>query len=87
MRDLPTARYGLAAATLNGRVYAVGGFNSSGFLATVEEYTPPDSGVWVTRAAVPAPRGGPGVATALNGKLYVIGGNNGSSFNWAAGEY
>jgi Kelch motif len=38
---MPTARYLLAAATGgDGRIYAIGGFNGSGILNTVEAYRP-----------------------------------------------
>jgi N-acetylneuraminic acid mutarotase len=36
---MPTARQGLAAAVVNGSLYAIGGYNGS-YLSTVESYTP-----------------------------------------------
>ncbi len=36
---MPTARYALGVAVLNGVLYAVGGYNT-GYLATVEAYQP-----------------------------------------------
>ena len=34
---MPTARYELAAAAVNNKIYAIGGFNVA-YLSTVEEY-------------------------------------------------
>ena len=38
---MPTARQYLAAATINGKIYALGGYNGSSYLNTVEEYATP----------------------------------------------
>jgi N-acetylneuraminic acid mutarotase len=40
----PTARSGAAAATINGRLYVVGGYNSTGYLSTLEVFDPNASG-------------------------------------------
>jgi len=37
---MPTARYDLAAGTINGVLYAVGGAGNSGILNTVEAFAP-----------------------------------------------
>ncbi len=41
--DMPTARINLAASTVNGKIYAIGGSTKRGdapIFSTVEEYTP-----------------------------------------------
>src|SRR5207245_11365597 len=73
---LPTARQSLAVVALpNGKLYAVGGYNGSGYVSTVEEYDPATN-VWTAGAAMPTPRAGMGVA-AVGGRVYVLGGYNG----------
>jgi hypothetical protein len=37
---MPTPRQGLTSAAVNGKIYAIGGGNATGFLTTNEEYTP-----------------------------------------------
>ena len=75
---MPTARYGAAAVTVNGKIYAIGGsdfiggFSTAGFLNTVEVYDPL-SNAWGTAAPMPTVRY-LAAAAALNGKIYVIGG-------------
>jgi N-acetylneuraminic acid mutarotase len=70
---MPTTTSHLAAATLNGKIYAIGGTDTNGvLLSSVEIYdTTTDS--WSTGAPMPTAR--PGLtAAAVNGKIYAIGG-------------
>lgn len=69
------ARQGMAAATVNGKIYIIGGKAGSKNLSLVEEYDP-RTGLWQQKADMPTPRQG-AVAAAVNGKIYVIGGYNG----------
>src|SRR5216684_4515631 len=70
--SMPTARYGLGlAAASNGKLYAVGGYDGSTSLTTVEEYDPA-SNSWVTRAAMPTAHCCFGFVAASNGKLYAV---------------
>ncbi|HMP72166.1 MAG TPA: kelch repeat-containing protein, partial [Kiritimatiellia bacterium] len=70
---MPTARAGLAAAALNGQLYAIGGAGADGSpVATVESFDP-SNGAWVVRQALAPARSGH-LAVALNGKIYVLGG-------------
>lgn len=77
-----TTREGLAAATLNGKIYAIGGFGgnsgpygSNTYLGTVEVYDPATD-TWSAAADVPLPTGGDGLAAAtVSGKIYAMGGH------------
>lgn len=73
---MPTARGRLAMDSVNGRLYAVGGY--AGLLAqwvgTVEEYDP-QAGTWRARASLPTPRAHLSLAV-VNGQLLVAGGEN-----------
>ena len=60
-------------AVLDGKLYAVGGFNGDdGNLSSVERYDPA-VGAWEAVAPMALARFGAGVA-ALEGKLYALGG-------------
>jgi N-acetylneuraminic acid mutarotase len=73
---MPTARDHLAAATLSGKVFVVGGRvgSMSRNLATAEAYDPAIDR-WESRRPMPTPRGGIGVV-ALGGRLFVFGGED-----------
>jgi hypothetical protein len=70
---LPSARENLAAAVINGQIYAVGG--SATGPATTATLFVSDAAVnnWTAKASMPTPRSGLSAA-ALNGILYVAGG-------------
>jgi N-acetylneuraminic acid mutarotase len=63
--NMPTARDGSAATTLNGTIYVIGGYRS-GPLSTVEVYDP-SSNSWSTGANMPTARSDLSIA-AVNGK-------------------
>jgi len=65
--SMPTPRYGLAAAAVNGKIYAIGGSSSGGPRSTVEVYDP-GSNSWSTAASMPTARAGL-AAAAVNGKI------------------
>ena len=69
---MPTARESLAAAAVNGKIYAIGGGNSFGVLSTVEVYDPA-SNTWSTAASMRTARTELAAADA-NGLIYAIGG-------------
>jgi N-acetylneuraminic acid mutarotase len=80
MAPMPTARFLLAAATVNGKIYAIGGADGSiNYLNTVEVFDPASNN-WSAAPAMPTARAGL-AAVALNGKIYAIGGFNGSSLD------
>src|SRR5437016_14127153 len=63
--SMPTARFGLGVAAIDGVLYAVGGVsNTDDLLATVDEY---DSATdtWTTKAAMPTARWGQAAAEVL----------------------
>ena len=76
--SMPTQRLGLAAVTVNGRVYVVGGYpQANGAGSPVLEMFDPVSGAWSARA--PMPTGRRWLAAAVvNGKIYAIGGHAGT---------
>ena len=71
--SMPTARYGLAVATVANVIYAIGGTNGT-YLATNEAYDP-STNSWTTKTAMPTARGF--FAAAMVGNvIYAIGGSN-----------
>ncbi|MCR4321146.1 MAG: IPT/TIG domain-containing protein [Candidatus Brocadiaceae bacterium] len=75
---MPTARWDLAAATVNGKIYAIGGWDPQNerVLDKVEEYDPATN-VWTTKSPMPTARTGL-IAVAVNGEIYAFGGFDGS---------
>jgi N-acetylneuraminic acid mutarotase len=70
---MPTARTNLAAATVGGSIYAIGGSgNRGGVLNTLETYDT-STGAWTTAASMPTPRSDL-AAAVVNGIVYAIGG-------------
>ena len=68
------ARGGFSAVTLNGRIYAIGGYNETSLLLAVEEYSP-ETNSWTGKT--PLPTAGTTSSTLVSGsaggKLYVYG--------------
>jgi len=73
---MPTARSAPGVAVVNGKIYAIGGYNGS-YLSTNEEYDPATD-TWTTKASMPTPRSSFAIAVVQN-KIYVIGGKEGTS--------
>ena len=72
---MPTARYLLAAATVNGVIYAIGGGYSYSDTLTANEAYDPVTNSWSTKASMPTARQGLAAAT-VNGVIYAIGGGD-----------
>jgi len=72
---MPTARSGLGVAVVNGKIYAIGGLNDDGYLATCEEYDPATNS-WVAKKHMPTSRSNFAVIVVEN-KIYAIGGLTG----------
>ncbi|MDI6841145.1 MAG: FlgD immunoglobulin-like domain containing protein [bacterium] len=68
---MPTARCDAAIATVNNKIYVLGGF-AWDELTVVEEYDPA-YGTWVTKASMPYPTCGVGVSV-VGSKIYIMGG-------------
>lgn len=78
-------REDLAVVTVNGKIYAIGGYNGTHTLATVEEYDPiTDS--WQARSSMSIPRGWL-AATVVDNKIYAIGGWDGTDYLTTVEEY
>ncbi|MGH8928555.1 MAG: Kelch repeat-containing protein [Acidimicrobiia bacterium] len=74
LSDLPEPRHHSMAASLDGLVYLLGGFNASGFNPVTTAWAfDPATGAWTTIAELPEPVGA-GAAAVLDGLIYVAGG-------------
>ncbi|MCX5791690.1 MAG: hypothetical protein NTY45_05640, partial [Elusimicrobia bacterium] len=76
---MPTARRLVAAATVGGRLYAIGGHSSGVTVNTNEEYDPV-SNTWTTKTPMPTTRYKISVG-AINGKVYAVGGVDWNEWN------
>ena len=74
---MSTKRARVGVGTVNGKIYAVGGYDGSSDLATVEAYCP-QSNQWLSVPSMGTRRSCLGVAV-LNGLIYAIGGYDGAS--------
>jgi len=74
--SMPTTRFGLVAATVNGKIYAIGGFSSfhsegTKAVNTVEVYDP-ETNTWSTAVSMPKVASDLAAVT-VNEKIYLIG--------------
>jgi N-acetylneuraminic acid mutarotase len=74
--DIPTARTGLSAGAVEGKIYAIGGTAGPPWsgLRTVEVYDP-STDTWERKADMPTGRYNFSISV-VNGKIYAIGGSN-----------
>ena len=70
---MPTAKYSHAAAVLDGKIYASGGFTTSGDASDALEAYDPVANTWTTLASLSQARTSHASAV-VRGKLYVFGG-------------
>ena len=73
---MPTARYGLQANVIDGKIYLMGGVEEKGYdqgvqLLNVTEVYDPSSDTWATKSPMPNLEGY--VSAVVNNKIYVIG--------------
>jgi N-acetylneuraminic acid mutarotase len=79
LAPMPTARQELATAALNGKIYAIGGYNSSGMPTNIVEVYDPATNTWTS--AHPIPRAlHHNCAAVAAGKLYSFGGPSTQTF-------
>lgn len=74
---LPTAPHGAAVATLNGKIYIIGGAYGSTAISTVQIYDPVKNNV-SSFTNLTASRYQSGAAV-VNGQLYIVGGSTGAT--------
>lgn len=77
--ELNIARRNCAGTSIDGRVYAIGGFDGMGLLSSVEAYDPRMKN-WVEVAPMSVPRSSASAA-AVDGKIFLIGGSSGQRLN------
>jgi N-acetylneuraminic acid mutarotase len=71
--DLPTARSGLGAAVIHGRIHVLGGEDLAGKVFSDHEVFDPATGAWTAESPLPTARHGL-LVTMESENLYVIGG-------------
>jgi len=79
--DIPTARFGLAACVVDGRIYVSGGgtkWREPADVPTVEVYDPATD-TWTQASDMPRPKLGH-TASVVAGKMYIVGGSNSAIF-------
>lgn len=70
---MPTARGGIRAEVINGKIYIAGGMNASGDSVAILEIYDPVTNTWASASNMSEPRDNAGTAV-IDGKLYVVGG-------------
>ena len=75
---MPTARFDLRVAVVDGKIYALGGYNAEWKALTVNEMYDPATNTWTTKAPMPTLRADFAIAVYEN-KIYCIGGNIGGA--------
>jgi N-acetylneuraminic acid mutarotase len=72
LESMPTERYWLGVAVVNGKIYAIGGYSNGGVVGTNEMYDP-ETNTWTTKEPMPTARAAFGIAVYQN-KIHVMGG-------------
>jgi N-acetylneuraminic acid mutarotase len=75
LAPIPTARRGLGVAVVEGKIYAIGGYNSTGHYLGTNEMYDSATDTWNSRASMPTPRTDFAIAVYKN-KIYCISGKN-----------
>jgi N-acetylneuraminic acid mutarotase len=77
---MPTARFSMGSAVVDGKIYVIGGYQTEGTPISVVEVYDPFTDSWDTKTPMPTARGTLGCAVA-DGKIYAIGGGVVGSVN------
>ncbi len=80
---MPTARSGLAMATVDGKIYCIGGNTGGGGNPGTNEMYNPETDIWTTKAPMPTHRSYFAIAVYQD-KIYCIGGLDGHFSNTQA---
>ncbi len=78
--SLPTARYRMACAATDCRIYAIGGYDSDDMATNRVEIFDLTTGTWSSGANKPTVSAN-SAAAALNGRIYVLGGYDPDSYD------
>ena len=76
LAKMSTARYGLGLAAVDGKIYAIGGYDGGSVLDSVEAYDP-QLGAWALVASMSGKRHCH-ASVVLDGKIYAMGGHDGA---------
>jgi len=80
LAPMPSSRDDMGvSATLDGRLYLIGGENSSGAKLTLVQAYLPGTNSWSTLTPMPIARDDLAAVTVSDGTIYAVGGNNGTS--------
>ena len=75
--NMPTAREELTSSVVNGKIYVIGGMNTSGDAVSNNEEYNPSTNTWTTKTNISSNRFSL-TSSAVNGKIYCIGGYGGT---------
>jgi len=79
LTDMNTARRDFGLISVDNFLYAIGGYDGSKYLSSIEVFNP-ETNQWSFKTSMNTPRSKFGIVT-VNGRIYVIGGYNGSELN------
>ena len=80
LAPMQQARSSLGVATVNGKIYAIGGYVDNGVVTSVNEEYDPTTDTWNFKRSMPTPRAKFATAVYKN-KIYCIGGTDGEGVN------
>jgi N-acetylneuraminic acid mutarotase len=72
LESMPTERYWLGVAVVDGKIYAIGGYSNGSVVGTNEMYDP-ETDTWTTMESMPTARAAFGIVVYQN-KIHVMGG-------------
>lgn len=81
--SMPTARQEVAVASLDGRVFVLGGFGPTAEPMTTVEVYDPSTSTWESRAPLPVPTHH-AAAAVVGHRLFIVGGFTGGRVSWTA---